>query len=222
MIRGVVPGVLLLAGAALASGAAAQDYLRLVGQHTKICGKIVDVAGVSKNCEAGLFLGSFADRPQFAVAVPRFMRASLPMKPEEYLFSEVCVTGLVTKTAKNVPIVRVEHAEQLEISRPPETRFGEGAARPCDEGAVAPVVVKDVKLQYTSGAMKAGARGIVTVEALVSDAGEVRDARLIRTLHPDLDREALQGIRKFKFKPGTVEGSPVPMVVQIELTFSLR
>jgi protein TonB len=37
-----------------------------------------------------------------------------------------------------------------------------------------------------------------------------------------LDQEAIAAAKKWKFKPGTRQGKPVPVLVTIELTFTLR
>lgn len=224
MNRGVFFDVLLLTGAALSIGSAPQDYRKFVGQQHTFCGVVEDVTSTSTECDVGLFISSYSDRPTFAAVVPRSLRTSLPLKPEEYLFADVCVSGIVTETPKKkVPVIRIDRVEQLTITRRPEPIFGEGLARPCDAGAVAPVVIKDAKARFTTRALlDTKARGPVVVELIVVEDGGVLNARIVRPLHPDLDREALAAVRQFEFKPGTLNGKPVPMVVQIETTFTTR
>jgi TonB family protein len=62
----------------------------------------------------------------------------------------------------------------------------------------------------------------VELEVVVRADGTVGATRVIRRLHTDLDEAAINAVRRWKFKPGTVHGSPVPMAVTIELTFVLR
>ena len=37
-----------------------------------------------------------------------------------------------------------------------------------------------------------------------------------------LDQEALKTVRLWRFAPGTMAGQPVPVLVEIELAFTLR
>ena len=213
-----------MCGAALSLSAAPQDVRKLIGQQHTFCGVVEEVTSTTKNCDSGLYFSSYSERPTFAAIVPRAFRASMPLKPEEYLFANVCVSGLVTETPqKKVPVIRIERADQLVVVQQPERRFGEGLTRPCDVGAVAPVIVKDFKAQFTRRALlDLKARGPVVLEVIVVEDGGVLDARIVRALHPDLDREALAAVRRYEFKPGTLHGKPVPMVVHIETTFTTR
>jgi TonB family protein len=209
---------------ALSIGAGPQDPRKFVGQHHTFCGVVEDVGSISDTCDTALFFSSYSDKPTFAAIVPRSVRTTLPMKPEEYLFANVCVSGMVTETPKRkVPSIRLDRAEQIRVIQSAGRRFGEGIARPCDDGAVGPVIVKEFKPQFPSRAFRdPKARGPVVVEAIVVEDGGVLDARIVRALHPDLDREALVAVRQFEFKPGTLYGRPVPMVVQIETSFWSR
>jgi TonB family protein len=213
-----------LCGAALSLSAAPQDVRKLIGQHHTFCGIVEEVGSISKECDAGLYFSSYSERPTFAAIIPRTLRTAMPVRPEEYLFANVCVSGTVIESPKkNVPVIRIDRADQIRTVKEADRSFGAGLARPCDDGAVAPVVVKDAKAQFTKRAlMDTKARGPVWVETIVVEDGGVLDARIVRALHPDLDREALAAVRQFEFKPGTVHGKPVPMVVVIETTFTTR
>jgi outer membrane biosynthesis protein TonB len=37
-----------------------------------------------------------------------------------------------------------------------------------------------------------------------------------------LDEEAIAAAKRWRFRPGTLKGQPVPVIVSIELTFSVR
>ena len=87
-----------------------------------------------------------------------------------------------------------------------------------------PVVITQVKPQYTPEAMRAKVQGLVMVECVVLPDGTVGDARIIRSLDPvfGLDEKALAAAKQWRFKPGLMNGKPVPVMVSIELTFTLR
>jgi len=91
-------------------------------------------------------------------------------------------------------------------------------------GVVIPRLLKEVKPRYTIEAMTAKIQGTVLVECVVEVDGMVRRARVVRSLDPmfGLDQSALDAVKEWQFEPGTRDGTPVPVVVTIELSFVLR
>ena len=87
-----------------------------------------------------------------------------------------------------------------------------------------PVPVLQTKPQYTSEAMRAKLQGMVTLEVVVQPDGTVGDAKVVRSLDPifGLDQAAIVAVKAWRFKPGTRAGKPIPVVVVVELTFTLR
>jgi TonB family protein len=100
---------------------------------------------------------------------------------------------------------------------------GGGAFRP-GNGVTLPRVLNEVKPQYTSDAMRAKVQGTVLLECVVRPDGAVGDVQVVRSLDSTfgLDQEAVKAARKWRFVPGTRLGEPVPVLVTIELTFTLR
>jgi protein TonB len=100
---------------------------------------------------------------------------------------------------------------------------GGGAYRP-GSGITNPRVVREVKPQYTADAMRAKVQGVVWLECIVLPDGTVGDAKVIRSLDPvfGLDQEAVKAARQWRFVPGMRQNEAVPVIVTIELTFTLR
>jgi protein TonB len=91
-------------------------------------------------------------------------------------------------------------------------------------GTILPWLVQQVRPAYTTAALQARAQGIVAVEAVVNPDGSVGDVRILRSFDPSfgLDAEAVRAVKQWRFRPGSRQGRVVPMIVTIELTFSLR
>ena len=89
-------------------------------------------------------------------------------------------------------------------------------------GVTAPVVVREVKPQYTADAMKAKIQGTVRVECVVETNGKVGDVKVIKSLDPGLDQEAVKAVKRWTFKPGKKDGKAVRVRIELELTFTLR
>ena len=100
---------------------------------------------------------------------------------------------------------------------------GGGVYRP-GNGVIIPRVLKEVRPNYTSDAMRAKVQGIVVLECVVRPDGSVGDVQIIRSLDSTfgLDQEAIKAAKQWRFAPGTRMGEPVSVVISIELTFTLR
>ncbi len=100
---------------------------------------------------------------------------------------------------------------------------GGGPYRP-GNGIVSPRLLVEVKPAFTADAMRAKIQGVVTLEAVVQPDGSVGYVRVTRSLDQTfgLDQEAIKAVKKWRFAPGTRLGQPVPVLVEIELSFTLR
>ena len=100
---------------------------------------------------------------------------------------------------------------------------GGGAYRP-GNGVETPVLLKEIKPQYTAQAMRAKIQGEVLLECVVHPDGSVGNIRVVRSLDSTfgLDQEAIKAARQWRFKPGMRKGEPVPVLVTIAIAFTLR
>ena len=89
-------------------------------------------------------------------------------------------------------------------------------------GIIAPVLIKEAKPVYTKAAKDAGIQGKVPLECVVLPDGTVADVKVVKSLDPGLDEAAVKAMKKWTFKPGTKDGQPVAIRIEVEMTFSLR
>jgi periplasmic protein TonB len=91
-------------------------------------------------------------------------------------------------------------------------------------GVTSPQLIREFKPNYTSEAMRARIQGVVTMEAVVMPDGSVGDVHVTRSLDQQfgLDKEAIATIKKWRFKPGMRLGQPVPVLIVVEMSFTLR
>jgi periplasmic protein TonB len=89
-----------------------------------------------------------------------------------------------------------------------------------------PEVLSEIKPAYTAEAMRAKIQGEVLIEGVVMPDGTLAELQIVRSLDKmyGLDQKALEAVRKWRFKPGRLKstGEPVPVIVTIALTFTLR
>jgi TonB family protein len=93
-------------------------------------------------------------------------------------------------------------------------------------GVTSPILIREVKPNYTGDAMRAKLQGVVEMEAVVMPDGSVDPNRIKITRSLDstfgLDQQAIIAVKQWRFRPGTYKGQPVPVLVNVELTFTLR
>ncbi len=84
-----------------------------------------------------------------------------------------------------------------------------------------PVRVRDVAPVYPEAARLARIEGTVIIEAVIGVSGDVTDVRVLRS-RPLLDQAALDAVRQWKYVPTLLNEVPVPVVMTVTVTFSLR
>ena len=90
-------------------------------------------------------------------------------------------------------------------------------------GAVkAPVVNNRVQPQYTEAARKARIEGTVIVEAIIDKNGNVDHVKVVKGLPAGLSEQAEAAVKRWKFKPGTMNGTNVDTIFNLTVTFKLE
>ena len=100
---------------------------------------------------------------------------------------------------------------------------GGGEYKP-GNGVTIPQLVREVKPAYTAEAMRAKVQGTVWLECVVMPDGTVGRVQVVRSLDNTfgLDQEAIKAAKQWRFRPGMRLGEPVPVLITIELAFTLR
>jgi TonB family protein len=89
-------------------------------------------------------------------------------------------------------------------------------------GVTAPVVVYRIDPEYSEEARKARFEGTVLLAAIVRKDGRVDVLNLVRSLGFGLDQNAVDALRKWRFRPGTKDGRAVDVWLNIEVSFHIR
>jgi len=98
--------------------------------------------------------------------------------------------------------------EQVVPTSPAQPTSSERVYR-VGSGVSAPVITSQEQPRYTNAASKAGIDGSVTISLVVGDDGVPRDLRIVRSLDSGLDQNALDAVRKWRFRPAQKDGQPV-------------
>ncbi|MCX7818234.1 MAG: energy transducer TonB [Kiritimatiellae bacterium] len=76
--------------------------------------------------------------------------------------------------------------------------------------------------EYPTELKRKRIEGTVHVVFLVDPSGAVQNPTVVQSVHPALDRAALQSVRKWRFDPGRRGGQPVAFRMKVPITFALR
>jgi TonB family protein len=88
-------------------------------------------------------------------------------------------------------------------------------------GVIAPIATFKPEPEYSEEARKAKWSGTVSLQIIVDATGAPKDIRVTKPLGMGLDQKAVEAVMKWRFKPGTKDGKPVPVIATIEVTFRL-
>lgn len=86
----------------------------------------------------------------------------------------------------------------------------------------APVAISKPEPGYTEDARKARTQGIVILEMIVDEKGDVRNVKILKPLPHGLADEAVKAVKLWKYKPGTLDGKPVPVIFNVSVSFRLQ
>jgi protein TonB len=64
--------------------------------------------------------------------------------------------------------------------------------------------------------------GIVSISAVIDETGRMVNPRVVRSSDSRLDDLALAAVREWRWRPGTMNGQPVPVVYSANVSFTLH
>jgi periplasmic protein TonB len=100
-----------------------------------------------------------------------------------------------------------------EPKKPEPVRIGGDIKAPARTYYVAPV--------YPTVALTVKEEGTVTLEAMIDEAGNVKDLKVIGS-RPLLDKAAMEAVSRWRYTPTRLNGVAVPIILTVRVTFALR
>lgn len=98
--------------------------------------------------------------------------------------------------------------------------FGGGAHR-LGSGVDPPSLLRRVDPDYTEDALRRKIQGEVILEVVILQDGRVGQLRVVESLDPGLDRNAIAAVRRWQFQPGRLQGQPVAVIAEVVVEFRL-
>jgi periplasmic protein TonB len=85
----------------------------------------------------------------------------------------------------------------------------------------APALIHRVEPEYPAVAVGGKVSGTVILEATVNESGAVTDVTVLRSIKV-LDQAAIKAVKQWRYQPLVLNGQPVPFILVVTVTFSLR
>lgn len=85
-----------------------------------------------------------------------------------------------------------------------------------------PVLIHQVQPRYTEAARRAGVQGMVILEAIIDERGYVSNVRVLRSLPMGLDREAMEAVKQWRYRPAMLNGRPVKVYFTLTVNFTIQ
>jgi protein TonB len=106
------------------------------------------------------------------------------------------------------------------LPAPPPWPAAEGVVR-VGGNVRPPRQIKTVRPAFPREAQEQRVGGFVVLEALIGPDGKVKDVRVIRSA-PLFDRAAMDAVRQWEYEPPQVDGTAVPVVMTVTVSFSIN
>lgn len=90
------------------------------------------------------------------------------------------------------------------------------------QGVTKPVKVYEPPPRYSEIARKARIQGIVILQSVIDEQGNVRDVKVLRGLPMGLTEAAVEAVQQWRFEPATLRGRPVAVYYNLTVSFTLN
>ena len=142
---------------------------------------------------------------------------------------EACYTD-TDEAAKTVRVIKLHSAPDHRLApwnhAPAEiTLFHTGpdgkGVEHIGKGVTQPVPIYTAEPQYTNEARNHKIQGTVFLRIIVDSNGLPQDVEVIKPIGYGLDRNAVETVRQYRFKPALKNGKPVPVYLTVAINFRL-
>jgi TonB family protein len=106
--------------------------------------------------------------------------------------------------------------------KPEEPSIGNSPAIPVGGNVIAPVLLERAEPLYPEAMRKTHTEGLVFLQAVISQSGFVEDVRIVKSANPLFDAAAAAALRRWRYKPATLNGKAVRVYLTVSVRFHLH
>jgi protein TonB len=138
---------------------------------------------------------------------------------ESLLSSRIRILGLAWAISLLMPWRAVSGAAASEDSTSTDQEGSDEPVFDLASDITPPKPTKRVKPGYTPAARKAAVEGKVILSFIVTSKGMPTTIRIVQGLYPDLDQNAIESLKEWRFEPAKRAGKPIAVRLSIEFEF---
>jgi len=155
---------------------------------------------------------------------PVFLPIGKPVKVEIRLEQPLASPDQAEAVMDHVFFLGAEALQhtQPEYRRSDNTNSAGPVYSSAKEGVKFPQSVYTPEPEFSEQARKARYQGTTILNVVVDKDGNTSRIRLVRPLGMGLDENAMEALKTWRFKPGTYNGQPVAVEINIEVSFNLH
>ncbi len=171
-----------------------------------------------------------AEKPKVYVVQPVRFKPPPPKQEQQLPKPKAKKVPIPDPTPDEPEPIRIEEPEEFEIPDVDDLVLGiPEAPPPVNTGPIHVTgdVQKPEKLsapqpQYTEIARKARIQGVVILQAIIDEQGNVTNVKVLKGLPMGLSEEAERAVSQWQFKPATLNGRPVAVYFNLTVNFQLQ
>ena len=150
------------------------------------------------------------------------LRDALATRRADAALRQALVEALEMKRASLAEQARALSDEIATLRAMPASQACNGRAPVRVGGTIAaPQRTDDVQAAYPAEALDQKIEGVSVIEVVIDCTGAVSDAQVVRG-NPILNAAALDAVRQWRYRPTLLNGVPVPVVLTVTVSFTLR
>jgi len=150
----------------------------------------------------------------------------IPASPDEVVniavVPKVDVGKVIDEEFKEKDVDPIKVKNPNDNSKEARVEFGDNVIFYAYEVPPIPLNLDDVKFEYPGQLIPLGIEGIVYLELLIDKEGNVRNVRLFESLHPFLDKIAVEKAWELKFSPAMQREKAVAVYYSFPVEFKLE
>ena len=105
---------------------------------------------------------------------------------------------------------------------PDAVAFGHGDVLQVGGGVIGPEKIFDPQPLYSEDARKGRIQGVVILQAIVDAMGNISQVDVLKPLPLGLTESAVETVKRWRYKPATLDGKPVAVYLNLLINFSLQ
>jgi TonB family protein len=132
-----------------------------------------------------------------------------------------CIQDSVDAAGNKGQILRMRELPEQTLGKPGEAKVNTivVGSKSKNHNVSPPLPLNSVMAQYSDAGRRLHINGNCMVSVIVDKYGMPQDPRVLRSLEPGMDTNALIAVRKYRFKPAMKDGTPIPVMITVQVEF---